>query len=111
MLGGDQNCTHTHTHTHTDTHTHTHTHTQTHRQTESYFISFVFLRKCRNKTNKTERGGFVVTHETRIREVPGSNPAADQPDWRFSWFSSVIKLKAGLDLHYHDSFNHYSSNS
>ena len=22
----------------------------------------------------TERGGSVVTHETRIREVPGSNP-------------------------------------
>ena len=28
----------------------------------------------------TERGGSVVTHETRIREVPGSNPGADQPD-------------------------------
>ena len=27
----------------------------------------------------TERGGSVVTHETRIREVPGSNPVADQP--------------------------------
>ena len=31
----------------------------------------------------TERGGFVVTHETRIREVPGSNPGADQPEWGF----------------------------
>ena len=31
----------------------------------------------------TERGGSVVTHETRIREVPGSNPVADQPDWGF----------------------------
>ena len=31
----------------------------------------------------TERGGSVVTHETRIREVPGSNPGADQPDWGF----------------------------
>ena len=28
---------------------------------------------------KTERGGSVVTHETRIREVPGSNPVAGQP--------------------------------
>ena len=28
----------------------------------------------------TERGGSVVTHGTRIREVPGSNPGADQPD-------------------------------
>ena len=27
----------------------------------------------------TERGGSVVTHETRIREVPGSNPVAGQP--------------------------------
>ena len=31
----------------------------------------------------TERGGSVVKHETRIREVPGSNPGADQPDWQF----------------------------
>ena len=31
----------------------------------------------------TERGGSVVTHETRIRKVPGSNPGADQPDWGF----------------------------
>ena len=31
----------------------------------------------------TERGGSVVTHETRIREFPGSNPGADQPDWGF----------------------------
>ena len=28
----------------------------------------------------TERGGSVVTHETPIREVPGSNAGADQPD-------------------------------
>ena len=26
----------------------------------------------------TERGGSAVTHETRIREVPGSNPVAGQ---------------------------------
>ena len=25
----------------------------------------------------------VVTHDTRIREVPGSNPGADQPGWGF----------------------------
>ena len=35
------------------------------------------------KSRFTERGGSVVTHETRIREVPGSNPGADQPDWGF----------------------------
>ena len=34
-----------------------------------------------NNNYRTERGGPVVTHETRIREVPGSNPGADQPDW------------------------------
>ena len=28
----------------------------------------------------TERGGSVVTHETRIREVPGSNSGADELD-------------------------------
>ena len=33
--------------------------------------------------NTTERDGFVVTHETRIRQVPSSNPGADQPDWGF----------------------------
>ena len=32
---------------------------------------------------RTERGGSVVTQETRIREVPGSNPGGDQPDWGF----------------------------
>ena len=59
----------------------------------------------------TERGGSVVTHETRIREVPGSNPGAEQPDWGFLWFSSVIKANVELDFHYHDPFDHYSSNS
>ena len=36
-----------------------------------------------NNIEVTERGGSVVTHETRIQEVPGSNPGADQPDWGF----------------------------
>ena len=31
----------------------------------------------------TERRGAVVTHRTRIWEVSGSNPGADQPDWGF----------------------------
>ena len=65
----------------------------------------------RTEINATERGGSVVTHEIRIREVPGSNPGADQPDCGFSWFSSVIKANAGLDFHYHDPFDHDSSNS
>ena len=30
--------------------------------------------------NFTERGGSVVTNETRIREVPGSNSGVDQPN-------------------------------
>ncbi len=41
----------------------------------------------------TKRGGSVVTIETRIREVPGSNPGADQPEV-FSWFSLIIKANA-----------------
>ena len=44
LLEGDQNFTQTHT----QIHIHRHTHTRTH--TEAYFISLVFLRKCRNKT-------------------------------------------------------------
>ena len=35
------------------------------------------------RSHMTERGGSVVTHKTRIREVPSSNPGADQPDWGF----------------------------
>ena len=51
-------------------------------------ISLDFLPRCigymRNNTKiLTERGGSVVTHETRIREVPGSNPGSDQPDCGF----------------------------
>ena len=42
--------------------------------------------KERHNLLPTERGGSVVTHETRIREVPGSNPGADQPDWFFRGF-------------------------
>ena len=40
--------------TDTDTNRQTHTHTHTHTHTEAYFISLVFLRKCRNTTNKTK---------------------------------------------------------
>ena len=31
------------------------------------------------KTLQTGRGGSVVTHQTRIREIQGSNPVAGQP--------------------------------
>ena len=75
-LLGDQNFTqtdihtHRHTHTQTDTHTHTnrHTHrqtdtqTDTHKHTEAYFISLVFLRKCRNKTKKLISDSFPRFH-------------------------------------------------
>ena len=76
-------------------------------------ISFVYyINIAKEVRHNTERGGSVVTHETRIREVPGSNPCANQPDWFFfSWFSSIIKANAGLDFHYHDPFDHFSSNS
>ena len=40
---------------------------------------FFFLPVKSRKKTKTERGGSVVTHETRIREVPGSNPVTRQP--------------------------------
>ena len=37
----------------------------------------IFSHRKRHYNNvTTERGGSVVTHETRIREVPGSNPGA-----------------------------------
>ena len=62
--------THTHTHRDTDRHTHTQRHRQTHTRTETerererhtdrerggaYFISLVFLRKCRNKTKNRRK--------------------------------------------------------
>ena len=49
---------------------------------------------------RTERGGSVVTHETLIREVPGSNPGADQPDWGFFvvFLSHQGKCRAGFSL-------------
>ena len=44
----------------------------------------------------TERGGSVVTHETRIREVPGSNPGADEPGWGF--FVVFLSKGKGIPL-------------
>ena len=32
------------------------------------------------RLNVTARGGSVITHETHIREVPGPNSGAEQPD-------------------------------
>ena len=51
LLGGTKTV-HRHKHTHRHTHTHRHIHKHTHTYTEAYFISLVFLRKCRNKTKK-----------------------------------------------------------
>ena len=51
--------------THTHTHIQTHTDRQTHTHTEAYFISLVFLRKCRNKTKKRTPGREMKL-ETRI---------------------------------------------
>ena len=53
----------------------------------------------------------MVTHEIRIREVPGSNPGAEQTDWVFFGVFAIIKANAGLDFPYHDLFYHYLSNS
>ena len=43
-------------------------------------VGLKYLKKCYVEVLGTERGSVVVTHETRIREVPGSNPVAVQPD-------------------------------
>ena len=43
---------------------------------------FSFLVLC-DKIDRTEWGDSVVTHETRIREVPPSNLRVDQPLWGF----------------------------
>ena len=51
VRGGPKLYTDTHTYRHA--HSHTLTHTDTHTHTEAHFISLVFLRKCRNKTNNT----------------------------------------------------------
>ena len=39
-----------------------------------------------NNILKTERGGSVVKHWTRVREFPGSNPGAYQSEWFFCGF-------------------------
>ena len=44
-----------------------------------YVILPILFQTLINNTICTERGGSVVTHETRNREVPDSNPVADQP--------------------------------
>ena len=50
---------------------------------EDHCSSLVFISTEINTINilvkvQRERGGSVVMHETRIREVPGSNPVAGQ---------------------------------
>ena len=51
LLGGTKIL---HRYTHTHTHRQTHTHTR-HTHSETYFISLVFLRKCRNKTKNRKK--------------------------------------------------------
>ena len=47
----------------------------------------------------TERDDSVVTLETRIREIPGSNLGADQPDWGFfPGFPQSVKQMLGWIL-------------
>ena len=55
----------------------------THTKYRCLFYKSFSCEKAEIRLKRTERGGSVVTHETRIREVPGSNPDADQPDWGF----------------------------
>ena len=51
-------------------------------QNKSWFTCHGLLNLYTQRIS-TERSGSVVTHETRIREVPGSNSGADQPDGGF----------------------------
>ena len=44
-----------------------------------------------NKVIFTERGGSVVTHETRIREIPGSKSRRRPTCLRFLMVSSILK--------------------
>ena len=45
----------------------------------SFCCKYNIFKSVNNNNKLTERGGSVVTHETRIREVPGSNTVAGQP--------------------------------
>ena len=47
------------------------------------------------KIKYTERGGSMVMHETRIREVPGSNPMVGQP---VKVFCGFLNLKIAMEL-------------
>ena len=80
LLGGGK-ILHRHTHRHTQRQTHRHTHTQTHRRinTEAYFISFVFLRKCRNKTKNRSRAHSPTFPSLHLRHSPFSNPSVALP--------------------------------
>ena len=63
-------------------------------------FNFPYFSVVSKQWNFTEWGGSVVTHETRIREVPGSNPGADQPGWGFFvvFFSHQGKFWVGFSL-------------
>ena len=45
----------------------------------SAILRYFSITEEKSSSTESERGGSVVTHETRIREVPGSNPVAGQP--------------------------------
>ena len=51
-----------------------------------FFIVFIVMQ---GQSQYTDRSGSVVTHESRIREVPGSNRVAGQPGWGFSGFLNL----------------------
>ena len=48
----------------------------------SNYLYYPWLGICSSNSIKKdgiiERGDYVVTHETRIREIPGSNPVVGQ---------------------------------
>ena len=60
-----------------------------------HWIGILFPSACRNKIRVTERGGSVVTHETRIREVPVQIP---WPANLVEVFSGFVNLKIAKEL-------------
>ena len=62
-----------------------------------YSVSLVFV-----EIKFICRGGFVVKHGTRIREISGSIPGVDQSDFFFLLeFPIVTKANAGLEFNFY----------
>lgn len=60
-----------------------------------FFFFFIYI----NNDVQLNKLAQTVVFETRIREVPGSDPVAGQSDWDVSWFPSVTKENVGLEIY------------